>query len=70
MGGVLMAIAAGVIVSRIRLDGAILVMPECHALTRYDRRHALDRDGQSQQKDRQESEERFRHRQALYRQLL
>ena len=64
MRGVVMAVDAVLIV--VRLRGAILVMAECHALPCRDRRHALDRDGEGQQKDRKKSEESVRHRHAFY----
>jgi hypothetical protein len=42
------------------------VMAERHALPRGDGRHALQRDGERQQHDSTNSEERSRHRWALY----
>ena len=64
MRGVVMAVDGVLIL--VRLRGAILMMAECHALPCRDRRHALDRDGEGQQKDRKKSEESFRHRHAFY----
>jgi hypothetical protein len=65
MHGVVMAIDGVVIVLMVRLSGPILMMTECQALPRRDRRHALDRDGEGQQKHGKKSEESFRHRRAL-----
>lgn len=65
MGGVLLAFGAALVVGMVVLGGAILVMSECHALPRHDRRDALHRDGQRQQQDSKKSEESFRHQQAL-----
>jgi hypothetical protein len=45
--------------------GVLVMMPECHALSCYDRRHALGRNGQRQQENRKKSEDGSRHRQAL-----
>ena len=64
MHGVVMAIAGIVIV--VRPGRAILVVTKCHALLRRDRGHALDRDGEGQQKERKNSEQSFRHRRAFY----
>lgn len=45
---------------------AILVMPDRrHALRCHNRGHALDRNGQGQQKHSKKAEETFRHRRAL-----
>jgi hypothetical protein len=46
MGGVIMAIGGAQLMRAAVLAGAILMMPERHALARRDRSHALDRDGQ------------------------
>ena len=46
-------------------NSAVLVMPERHALPCCDRRHALCRNGQGQQENREKSEDGSRHRQAL-----
>jgi hypothetical protein len=64
LGGAIRAIV------RMILAAGIFVMAECHALTGYDRRHALDRNGQSQQQDSKKSEESSRHCRALYRELI
>lgn len=58
-----MAIRA--IVGVVLVAGAVLVMPESHALTLRDRGHALDRDGQGQQQHSKKAKESSRHRLAL-----
>lgn len=58
-------IGAIVRVSVAFLPGAILVMRERHALSPDDCGHALERNGQSQQKHSKKAEETFRHRRAL-----
>lgn len=48
------------------LTAAIFMMSERHALPRDDSRHALDRNGQGQQRDSEKAEKGSRHRSALY----
>lgn len=61
----IVAIRPGLLMRVAILARAILVMPRCHALRRRHRSHALDRDGQRQQKHSKKPEERLRHRRAL-----
>ncbi len=59
-----------VLVRVVLVAGALLMMPRGHTLPRRDSSHALDRDGQGQQKRGKKAKEPFRHRLALYRELL
>jgi hypothetical protein len=54
-----------IVVGVVFLPGAVLVMRERHALRSADGGHALDRNGQRQQKHSKQAEETFRHRRAL-----
>ena len=65
MSALVVLVGAIVLVRVMSLAGAVLMMPGGHALPRRDSSHALDRDGQGQQKHGKNAEEPFRHRRAL-----
>jgi len=54
-----------IVVRVVFLPSAVLVMRERHALRPGDCGHALDRNGQGQQKHGKKAAETFRHRRAL-----
>ena len=54
-----------IVVNVVFLPGAVLMMRERHALSPHDGGHALDGNGQGQQKHSKKAEETFRHRRAL-----
>ena len=53
---VVVAVRPGRLMTMAVMAGAILMMPEGHALARHDRGHPLYRDGQSQQQDGEQTE--------------
>lgn len=63
--GAIVLVGAIVLMRVILLASAFLMVPGGHALPRRDSSHALDRDGQGQQKHGKNAEEPFRHRRAL-----
>ena len=65
-GGLVVRVGAIVLLVRaILLGDGVLMMPGGHALPRRDSGHALDGDGQGQQKHSKKAEEIYSHRRAL-----